>query len=70
MYHSIKRTEARTTLKSFSRMQQAFNGTKKSVKGFIDEVSAWLPSQERNGGHKGVDDFISLMNKGLKLGKK
>lgn len=69
IYRSLKRNAAREQLDTFICLQQAFAGDKKSVKKYIDNVSVWLPSLERNGGSKNVDDFVSIVTKGLKLKK-
>jgi len=64
VYHAIQRNDARADLRHFSIVSQAFGGDKKSVKEFISNVSAWLPSQERG---QGSDDFMKLAQKGIKL---
>ena len=63
VYHSLQRNGTRDLLRGFSATQQAFGGDKKSVKAFIEQVSAWLPDEERNGGKKSADDFVSYMVK-------
>lgn len=68
VYHAIQRNHTRDFLQSFGGMQQAFGGDKKSIKAFIKSVSIWLPPEER-GDKKGVDDFLNLVRKGLKLKK-
>lgn len=71
VYHALQRNDTRAFLQDFSASQQAFGGDPKSVKKFIKQVSAWLPSEERNGGKKSVDDFVSWMtkSKGAKIKK-
>jgi len=69
VYHGLKRKEARDTLNQFSCLQQAFGGDKKTIKSFIASVSAWLPTEERQGGAKNADDFIAVIKKGIKLKK-
>ena len=69
VYRAVKRTEARDTLHQFGCLQLAFGGDKKTIKNFVTSVSAWLPSEEREGGAKGADDFVALVRKGLKLKK-
>jgi hypothetical protein len=69
IYHALQRNDSRAFLKQFSCLQMAFGGDKKGVKEFISAHSEWLPNEERQGGVKRTDDFISLVNKGLKLKK-
>ena len=63
VYHALQRNSTRDFLRGFSASQQAFGGDKKSVKAFVDQVSAWLPAEERNGGKKTADDFVSWMKR-------
>jgi uncharacterized protein with von Willebrand factor type A (vWA) domain len=63
VYHALQRNDTRVLLRNFSATQQAFGGDKKSVTAFIDQVSAWLPAEERNGGKKTADDFVEWMRK-------
>jgi len=69
VYHAVQRNNARSYLRNFSSLGQAFGGDKKSVKQFVDTASAWLPAQERNGGVKTANDFVEVVRKGLKLKK-
>ena len=69
VYHALQRNDARAYLRDFSALSQAFGGDKKSVKKFVENASMWLPSNERNGGHKKVDDFVDLIRKGVNLKK-
>jgi hypothetical protein len=68
-YQAMQRNHARDILSQFSLMQQSFGGTKKSVKDFVASVSVWLPKQEKDGGAKGTQDFVDLVQKGVKLKK-
>lgn len=70
VYKSLQRNRARDILLDFSKIQQAFGGDKKSIKAFVRSVSVWLPPQEREDGAKGTQDFVELVRKGLKIGKK
>ena len=70
VYHAIQRNEVRDHLVRFGALQQAFGGTKKTVKKFVDSLSVWLPAMERGGGVKQVDDFVSAAKKGFKLKNK
>lgn len=67
VYHALQRNDARACLRQFSTIGQAFGGDKNSVKEFVDNVSQWLPPEERNAGAKSSDDFISLAKKGFNL---
>jgi hypothetical protein len=67
IYHALQRNDTRSTLRNFSTFGQAFGGDKKSVKKFIDDLSVWLPKEERNGGAKGTQDFVEMIRKGVKL---
>jgi len=69
MYHSLMRIDSRDFLKQFSCLQMAFGGDKKGVKEFVKNHSIWLPAQERQGGVKKVDDFMALLDRGLKIKK-
>ena len=68
VYHALQRNHTRQFLQSFGGMQQAFGGDRKSIKAFIKSISAWLPPEER-GGRKGLNDFVDVVRKGLKLAK-
>lgn len=67
IYHALQRNDARSYLRNFSAVSQAFGGDQKSVQKFVEEASVWLPASERGGGAKGTEDFVDLVKKGIKL---
>lgn len=64
VYHALQRNDARSCLRQFTIIGQAFGGDKKSVKEFTDDIARWLPREERNSGTKGSEDYIAAMTKG------
>lgn len=65
----MQRNRARDTLLMFRTLGQSFGGDKKSVKSFVEDVSQWLPAEERNGGKKSPSEFLAAVQKGFKLKK-
>jgi len=68
VYHSLKRKEARENVTQLYLINQAGNGTEKSIKEFSEHLSMWLAGQGKEKGDLGRYRGI-MQGKKLKKGK-